>query len=134
MFNKKSKFNEEETLSASASIIGAGNTITGDITSNADIRVDGTIKGNVYGKAKVLIGPGGHVEGNIFCKEADISGMVTGNIVSEGLLVLKGNASVQGDIHTTKLFMEPSVSFNGQCRMGANVVELKHELPLAVNE
>lgn len=134
MFTKKSKSNDEEALSASASIIGAGNTITGDIASNADIRVDGTIKGNVYGKAKVLIGPGGQIEGNMFCREADVSGTVCGNIFSEGLLVLKGNASVEGDIQTTKLFIEPTVSFNGQCRMGANVVELKPELPMAVNE
>ncbi|RYF91802.1 MAG: polymer-forming cytoskeletal protein [Chitinophagaceae bacterium] len=134
MFLKKSKSNDEESLPASASIIGAGNVITGDIASNADIRVDGTIKGNVFAKAKVLIGPSGQIEGSLFCKEADVAGTICGNIFSEGLLVLKGNASVEGDIQTVKLLIEPSVSFNGQCRMGANVVELKHELPMAVNE
>lgn len=134
MFSKKSKSNDEESIPSSASIIGAGNVITGDITSNADLRVDGTVKGNVYAKAKVLIGPSGQIEGSLFCKEADVAGTICGNISSEGLLVLKGNASVEGDIQTSKLLMEPSVSFNGQCRMGANVVELKQELPMAVNE
>jgi len=134
MFTRKSKSDNDESLSASASIIGAGNTITGDIESNGDIRVDGTIKGNVYSKAKVLIGPSGLIEGNMHCNEADISGHVSGNIVTKGLLVLKGNASVSGDIHTSKLFIEPTASFNGQCHMGANVVELKHDIPVAVNE
>jgi cytoskeletal protein CcmA (bactofilin family) len=134
MFTKKSKSDQEETLAASASIIGAGNIITGDIESNGDIRVDGTVKGNVYCKAKVLIGPSGLIEGSMQSNEADISGSVNGNIVTKGLLVLKGNACVTGDIHTAKLFMEPTVSFNGQCHMGANVVELKHEIPVAVNE
>ena len=134
MFTKKSKSYHDETQATSASIIGAGNTIIGDIESNGDIRVDGTIKGNVYSKAKVLIGPSGLIEGNLFSGEADIAGQVLGNINTKGLLVLKGNASVAGDIHTAKLFIEPTVSFNGQCRMGANIVELKQDIPVAVNE
>jgi cytoskeletal protein CcmA (bactofilin family) len=136
MFTKKSNANHEENLAASASIIGAGNTITGDIESNGDIRVDGTVKGNVYSKAKVLVGPSGLIEGNMITNEADISGNIIGNITTKGLLILKGNACVAGNIHTAKLFIEPTASFNGQCHMGANVVELKHELPVgvAVNE
>ncbi|MFZ4768787.1 MAG: bactofilin family protein [Ferruginibacter sp.] len=134
MFSKKSNSYRDESPANSASIIGAGNTITGDIESNGDIRVDGTIRGNVYSKAKVLIGPSGLIEGNLFSSEADIAGQVVGNINTKGLLVLKGNASVAGDIHTAKLFMEPTVSFNGQCHMGANIVELKQDVPVAVNE
>jgi cytoskeletal protein CcmA (bactofilin family) len=134
MFKVKSKSNHDESLATCASIIGAGNTITGNVECNGDIRIDGTIKGNVYSKAKVLIGPAGFIEGNMHCNEADIAGQVCGNIVTQGLLVLKGNASVSGDIHTAKLFIEPTVSFNGQCHMGANIVDIKHEIPIAVNE
>ncbi len=134
MFNSKSKSTKEESLAVSASIIGSGNTITGNIDAQGDIRVDGTVKGNVTSKAKVLIGAEGMVEGNIQCREADIMGQVYGNIKTEELLHLKANAEVSGDIHTAKLLIEPTVSFNGQCHMGANVVELKPEMPLAVNE
>lgn len=135
MFTRKTKSQFEETASTSASIIGAGNTIIGDIESNGDIRVDGIVKGNVYSKAKVLIGPSGFIEGNMHSNEADVAGHVQGNINTKGLLILKGNACVTGDINTTKLFIEPTVSFNGQCQMGANVVELMSELPAtAVNE
>ena len=134
MFTLKSKSNQEELLETAASIIGAGTTITGNIESNGDVRIDGTIKGNVFSKAKVLIGPSGLIEGNMNCNEADISGQICGNIQTKGLLILKGNAAISGDIHTSKLLMEPTVSFNGQCHMGANIVELKHELPIAVNE
>lgn len=134
MFTRKTKSDHEESLATSASIIGAGNTITGNIESNGDIRVDGTIKGNVYSKAKVLIGPSGLIEGNLFSNEADISGQVVGNITTQGLLILKGNATLEGNIFTAKLFIEPTVNFNGQCQMGANIVELKHEIQKAVNE
>jgi cytoskeletal protein CcmA (bactofilin family) len=53
-----------------------------------------------------------------------------------GLLHLHGKAVVEGDIHAAKLQIESTVSFNGQCHMGANIVELNtsSELATAVNE
>ena len=134
MFNSKSKTDKTESLAVSASIIGSGNTITGNIDAQGDIRVDGTIKGNIISKSKVLVGAEGVIEGNIQCREADIMGQVFGNIKTDEMLHFKGNAAVSGDINTAKLLIEPTVSFNGQCHMGANIVELKPEMPLAVNE
>jgi len=134
MFKPKQHDKNPQAASFSASIIGAGNIITGNIEAEADIRIDGTVKGNVYSKAKILVGADGLVEGNIHCREADINGQVNGNINTTELLHLKGNAAVSGDIHTAKLFIEPTVSFNGQCHMGANIVELKPEMGIVVNE
>jgi cytoskeletal protein CcmA (bactofilin family) len=132
----KSKSTSTSVLpSSSNSIIGAGTTIIGNIESNGDIRIDGTLKGNLYGKAKVLIGPEGLVQGDISGEEADIFGTVTGKINIKELLHLKARAEVQGDILAGKLQIEPTVVFNGSCQMGANVVELKNiERANAVNQ
>jgi cytoskeletal protein CcmA (bactofilin family) len=134
MFTKKTDRNLAEQAASSVTIIGAGHLITGNIESQGDLRIDGNIKGNIHCKAKVLIGAAAQIEGSIFCQEADIAGTLVGDIVVKGLLMLKGNASIAGDIHTSKLMMEPSVSFNGQCHMGANIVELKTELAMTGNE
>lgn len=134
MFKTKQHNEKTRAESFSASIIGAGNTITGNIEAEGDIRIDGTVKGNVFSRAKILIGADGLVEGNIHCREADVNGQVVGNINTQELLHLKGNAAVSGDIHTAKLLIEPTVSFNGQCHMGANIVELKPEMGIVVNE
>lgn len=136
MFNSKSKSTFEEAKAGSATIIGAGTVITGNLVSNGDIRIDGTLKGNVMGKAKVLVGAEGAVEGDIDGRQADILGKVTGKIKVSDLLHLHGQAVIDGDISAAKLQIEPSVSFNGQCQMGANVVELVKERAsaAAVNE
>lgn len=134
MFTSRSKSTNEEQVTDSTSMIGAGTNITGHLDTNGDIRIDGTLKGNIYGKAKVLIGPMGVVEGDIHCREANIMGQVTGCIKVMELLHLKGKAAVAGDIHTSKLLIEPTVNFNGQCHMGANIVELNADMHLAVNE
>ena len=134
MFNSKSKSSLNETPASSTSIIGAGTTITGNIQSNGDIRIDGIIKGNLVAKAKILIGAEGVVEGDIDGKQADVLGRVTGKIKVADLLYLHGQAVVDGDIYAGKLQIEPTAAFNGQCHMGANVVELITERANAVNE
>lgn len=133
MFNSKSKSSFDETSNNANTLIGAGTIITGDLESNGDIRIDGTLRGNLTGKAKIIIGADGLVEGNIYGLQADIMGQVTGNIQVKELLYLHGTTQVNGDIAAGKLQVEPTAVFNGNCIMGANVVELKNDLATAVN-
>jgi len=126
MFASKTK--NSDTPVGSTTIIGAGTVIHGDIESSGDIRIDGTLIGNLNSKAKVLIGQEGIVEGDIIGQQADIMGKVTGMIRIKELLQLKGKSLVSGEIYTGKLEVEPSATFNGSCHMGANVVELTAEL------
>lgn len=122
MFNSKSKSEHaEDNVPASASMIGSGTVLKGDITSNGDLRIDGTLKGNIIGSAKVIIGSNGVVEGDISGQQADIMGKVTGSIKVKELLQLKNGSRVEGNISAGKLQVEPSAIFNGQCHMtGAN--------------
>ena len=125
MFNSKSKSEgSEENVPASASMIGAGTVLKGDITSSGDIRIDGTLRGNIIGAAKVIIGANGTVEGDIAGQQADIMGKVVGSIKVKDLLQLKNGSTVEGNISSGKLQVEPTATFNGQCHMGSNVVEM----------
>lgn len=105
---------------ASASLIASGTTLKGDITSNGDIRIDGTLLGNMQCSAKVIIGANGVVEGDITGQQADIMGKVTGTVKVKELLQLKGGSVVSGNLHASKLQIEPSANFNGQCHMTAS--------------
>jgi cytoskeletal protein CcmA (bactofilin family) len=133
MFSGKNKTIDGQP-SSGTTIIGAGTLITGDITSSADIRIDGTLNGNVNAESKILIGSNGVVNGNISGNNADVAGAVYGTVQVSELLNLRGNASVRGDVYAGKLQVEPTVTFNGQCHMGANVVELNKEKAMAVNQ
>ncbi len=126
MFNSKSKSDSVIGTSTGNTLIGAGTTIKGDLISNGDVRIDGTLIGNISGSAKVLIGQEGVVQGDIEGQQADIQGNVTGKLHIRELLNLRGDAIIRGNIHAGKLQIEPSVTFNGQCHMGkeASVVEM----------
>jgi cytoskeletal protein CcmA (bactofilin family) len=121
MFNGKAKSDDfsarEETASTSASLIGAGTSMKGDITSNGDLRIDGTLVGNIHCSAKVVIGANGNVQGDINGQTADIMGKVTGTIKVKDLLQLKGGSTLNGNIQAAKLQIEPAANFNGECHM-----------------
>ena len=120
MFNQKSKsenISDAPVQPSGASIIAAGTTLKGDISSTGDIRIDGTLQGNINSTAKVVIGSNGVVEGDISGQQADIMGKINGTIKVKELLQLKGGSNVTGNIYAAKLQIETSANFNGQCHM-----------------
>ena len=121
MFNQKSKSDissvDAPVQASGASIIAAGTTLKGDINSSGDIRIDGTLQGNINSTAKVVIGSNGVVEGDITGQQADIMGKINGTIKVKELLQLKGGSNVTGNIYASKLQIETSANFNGQCHM-----------------
>lgn len=130
MFQSKTKPSHQNN---ETTIIGNGTCINGDIDTGGDIRVDGMLNGNIIHAAKILIGPEGTVTGNISGAEADVLGKVSGAIKVKGLLVLRSKGNVNGDIFAEKLQVEPSATFNGNCHMGANVVEIHSEKANVIN-
>jgi cytoskeletal protein CcmA (bactofilin family) len=98
-------------------IIGTGTFIKGDIRSNGDIRIDGSVVGSVNAKGKIVIGPTGSVEGELICQNADFSGNIKAQVSVTELLTLKATARLNGDITTGKLAIEPGARFSGVCNM-----------------
>jgi cytoskeletal protein CcmA (bactofilin family) len=114
------KKNNVEVSINSISMISANTKITGEVYSDSDLRIDGTIEGNINSKAKVVLGPSAHLKGDIICQSADISCNTVGNIYVESLLKLNATAHVKGDIFTKKLIVENGAVFIGRCEMGLN--------------
>ena len=112
--------------SGSVNIIGPGTVITGDINTNGDVRVDGTLNGKLNVKGKLVLGTTGSVEGEVICQNADISGAIKGKLNVSELLSLKSTAKINGDIITNKLAIEPGANFTGSCSMGGIIKDIKH--------
>ncbi len=126
MFNKAmAKENNSETTSVN--LIGAGTIIVGDVTTNGDIRIDGSLKGSITVKGKLVIGASGSIDGEAICQNADVSGTVKGKISVSELLSLKASAKLTGDIITNKIAIEPGAVFSGSCSMGGVIKDIKGE-------
>jgi cytoskeletal protein CcmA (bactofilin family) len=128
MFNKNTSGMRNNTPdSGSVNIIGAGTSIEGDVISSGDIRIDGSLKGTLKTRGKLVVGPSGQVEGTVSCQNADISGNVRGKVNVTELLSLKATAKLSGEISTGKLSIEPGADFSGSCSMGGVVKEILHD-------
>tara|TARA_B100001173_G_scaffold279078_1_gene261604 strand:+ start:192 stop:605 length:414 start_codon:yes stop_codon:yes gene_type:complete len=122
--NNKQEMKRTENT-AVVNMIGRDTTINGDVQSKGDIRIDGTLKGSVSTEGKVVLGKEGIIEGDVVCKNADVSGILKAKITVSQLLSLKSTAKLNGDIITNKLSVEPGAAFSGSCSMGAVIKDIK---------
>jgi cytoskeletal protein CcmA (bactofilin family) len=102
-----------------------GTEIVGDIKTDGNIRIDGKLKGTINTKGRLVIGPSGSIDGEITCENGDIEGQFNGRIHVNQLLSLKATARLTGEIHTSKLAIEPGATFTGTCSMGGTVKDMK---------
>jgi cytoskeletal protein CcmA (bactofilin family) len=124
MFNKNSDSGKSDGGTSSINLIGAGTVVEGDIKSNGDIRIDGTVSGNIVSKSKVVVGATGVIEGNVTSQNSDVSGSIRGKVTVAELLFLKSSANIQGDIITGKLVVEVGATFTGTCNMGPMIKDM----------
>ena len=91
--------------------------IKGEITSEADFRIDGRLDGDLKTSGKVVIGKDGHIHGKVECVNADIEGGFNGELMVSDLLSLKSSAVIEGTVSVSKLAVEPGATFNAACHM-----------------
>ncbi len=125
MFSNINESIKKSEMTETVNTIGSGTTVTGDVQSKGDIRVDGILKGSVNTLGKVVLGKEGTIEGDVICNSADISGTIKAKITVSQLLSLKATAKLKGDIVTNKLSIEPGAAFTGSCSMGAVIKDIK---------
>ena len=120
---KRGKMATTETYSQQ-NLIAQGTTITGDIISSGDFRIEGTIQGNLKTPGKVVIGKTGVINGTLKGANADIEGKFSGKLMISDTLSLKTSAWVDGEVEVGKLAVEPGASFNATCTMKGSIKEL----------
>ena len=97
-----------------------GTAVEGTITSKSDIRVDGTIKGNLTCDAKVIIGPTGFINGEIHCENAVIEGRFEGTLHVKELLNIRESANVSGEVDYGKLIVASGAVITGSYKVSGN--------------
>ena len=91
--------------------------IIGEIESKSDFRIDGALEGKINTSGRVVIGKEGTVNGEVHCGYADIIGNFNGSLSVDGLLTLKSDGIVEGQVIVGKLAVESGATLNAQCSM-----------------
>ena len=93
--------------------IGKTTQMTGNISAQGSVRIDGSFSGIVFSEGDVVVGETGSIKANIFGANVDIAGKVEGNIVAKGTLELLASSVVTGDVRCEKLTVENGALLRG---------------------
>lgn len=122
MFGNNNTKDDKSTTSRGNTPSGGGvNTIDvntqidGNLTAGGDIRIDGTLVGNLICQAKLIIGPKGYIEGDVECEKATIEGKFKGNLLVKQELTLQATANVMGDVKAGKMAVLGGSQIKGTC-------------------
>ena len=107
----------KENTGNAVNLFCEGTMIVGDIKTKNDIRIDGILKGKVITSGRLVVGSTAKIEGNIDCANVDVMGVVLGDVQASGIVSLKAQARLIGNIISNQLSIEPGVIFNGNCQM-----------------
>lgn len=85
-------------------VLSESTEVKGDISVKGDMRICGTVHGNVFSDGSIVIG-GGKVDGDVKAKSICLEpgGEVNGNLTSEGDAVLSGSVTGNVTAHDLKL-------------------------------
>lgn len=121
---KNKKNNVVERKTTSRNIIGPGTKIVGDVISEGDFRIDGTLEGTLKTDGRVIIGVEGFIKGKAECANADVEGKFSGEFIVHNALTAKSTANITGDVTVGQISTESGASFNATCNMKGAVKEL----------
>lgn len=127
LFNKSSK-----TQNRIDSLIGAGTTISGDVSFAGGLRIDGEVKGNVHAAGDqpgtLVISEHARVEGEISVSHLVVNGTVQGPVRAHEFLELQPRARVTGDVEYNNIEIHLGAVIQGRLihqGVSSKTVELK---------
>ncbi len=121
MFSDNKKDRQVYESSSSQNIVASGTSVIGDISSEGDLRIDGTVEGNLKTPGKVVVGKSGIIKGTLNGTDAYFEGKFSGKLALSGTLTLKSSAHIEGEVVLGKLEVEPGATFNVTCVMKGSV-------------
>jgi cytoskeletal protein CcmA (bactofilin family) len=98
-------------------VIGEGSVFEGRIRSEAGVRIEGSITGDVESAGDVTIGEKGVVKSNVTARNIVIAGSVHGNVTAKEKLTIMSSGQLTGNASTASLIIEDGAVFTGSSRM-----------------
>ena len=111
-------------------IISAGVTIEGKISSNGSIRIDGLVNGDVSANENITVGESGEINGEINAEVISVGGKVIGTLIAREKLTLESKSVLKGDLNSKILIVEAGAKFDGKSIM-SQAPNYKVETPVS---
>jgi cytoskeletal protein CcmA (bactofilin family) len=110
----------DERLSPSAetfSVVDRHSLFTGAFRTARDLRVEGTVEGEVACEGKMVIAHGARVKATITAREIEVAGELDGEVTCSGRFRITPTGNATGKVTATNLVIEEGARFNGDFNM-----------------
>ena len=98
-------------------VVSAAMRIEGELKSNGDIKIDGSITGKVHTSQNLFVGPNAQIDADVVAYNAVIAGNIRGNVTVKGSLTILETGKIIGNINCTALAIHEGAFFVGNCKM-----------------
>lgn len=98
-------------------VLGPRDSLIGTLTVVGDVRVEGTLEGEVSATGEVGVQVGGTVRATIAARDIVVAGSVEGNATAHDLLALGETASFAGEIRAGRLRVDEGATVNATIAM-----------------
>ena len=88
------------------SVVGAATRITGRLSGNGALRIEGAVKGDVNVHGDTEIAAGASVEGNLRSEGIEIGGSLLGDANASGAIAVRSTGSVRGELRASEVSIE----------------------------
>ena len=106
------------TRSRAAATIGPSIQISGDVTGNEDVRIEGRVEGTINLSDNVLtVGKEGQINATITARAVFVEGKVEGDLKSDEQNIVRSSGNVRGKIVAPRVTLEDGCKFKGSIDM-----------------
>ncbi len=113
-----SKVSDSPSGGGTSCVVAKGTKIEGLFRTTENVRVDGTLVGDVFCEKKLVLGQDGEIEGKLTSLDAVVMGHIKGEVKINGVLQLVSTAFIEGNIVARKMIVEEGARYNGECKIG----------------
>ncbi|MFD1175127.1 polymer-forming cytoskeletal protein [Paenibacillus puldeungensis] len=99
-------------------LVGEGSQFEGKLKSDAGIRIEGQVTGDIESEGDVTIGEKGVVHSNIIARNIIIAGEVHGDVTAKSKLSITSKGKLFGNLIASSLSIEEGSLFEGTSKMG----------------
>ena len=98
--------------------IGGGSVVTGDISFSQFLRVEGVIRGRIFGGRLFVLMGEGQLQGEISADEVYLlGGSVEGQVVARKVIEVGDGVHVKGDLRAPAIKLSPLAVLDGECHL-----------------
>jgi len=117
-------------------LIGAHSVITGELSFEGAVRIDGQFEGNIHSSkgGTLIVSEGAKISGEVNVPSLVLHGIIEGNVRASDSLQLGETGCLNGDLEYSVMSLAEGSAINGRCSRIADKVTDTHKATPAVSK